>query len=29
VVWQEITDAPIPVSDWSQILGHFEESQAE
>lgn len=29
VVWQEITDAPIPVSDWSRILGHFEESKAE
>ena len=29
VVWQEITDAPIPISDWSRILGHFEESKAE
>ncbi len=29
VVWQEITDAPIPVSGWSRILGRFEESQAE
>jgi hypothetical protein len=29
VVWQEITDAPIPVSGWSRILGHFEESKAE
>jgi hypothetical protein len=25
VVFQEITDAPIPVSAWSTILGHFEE----
>jgi hypothetical protein len=25
VLWQEITDAPIPVSDWSGILGRFEE----
>ena len=24
VVFQEITDAPIPVSAWSGILGHFE-----
>lgn len=29
VLWQEITDAPIAVSGWSRILGHFEESQAE
>ena len=29
VLWQEITDAPIPVSDWSHVLGHFEESKAE
>jgi hypothetical protein len=28
VVWQEITDAPIPVSKWSEILGRFEESQS-
>jgi len=26
VVWQEITDAPIPVSGWSRILGHFDEA---
>jgi hypothetical protein len=26
VLWQEITDAPIPVEAWSQIFGHFEES---
>jgi hypothetical protein len=25
VLWQEITDAPIPISGWSRILGHFEE----
>jgi len=25
VVWQEVTDAGIPLSDWAQILGHFEE----
>jgi hypothetical protein len=29
VVWQEITDAPIPIAGWSRILGHFEESKAE
>ncbi len=29
VVWQEITDAPIPVSGWSRIFGHFDEAQAE
>jgi hypothetical protein len=29
VLWQEITDAPVPISDWSGILGHFEESRAE
>ena len=28
VLWQEITDAPIPVSSWSGILGHFEEAEA-
>ena len=28
VLWQEITDAPIPISDWSAILGHFEEAAA-
>jgi len=26
VLWQEISDAPIPVSAWSGILGHFEEN---
>ena len=26
VVWQEITDAPIPISGWSRILGHFDEA---
>lgn len=25
VVWQEIIDAPLRVSAWSSILGHFEE----
>ncbi|HEY6928552.1 MAG TPA: hypothetical protein VJA66_02645 [Thermoanaerobaculia bacterium] len=29
VVWQEITDAPIPISGWSRILGHFEEPLSE
>lgn len=29
VVWQDITDAPIPISGWSRILGHFEESKAD
>ena len=24
VLWQEISDAPIPVSAWSGILGRFE-----
>lgn len=24
VVWQEITDAPIAVSEWSSVKGHFE-----
>ncbi len=24
VVWQEITDAPIPVSEWSRVKGRFE-----
>ena len=27
-VWQEITDAPIPVSAWSGILGQFEAAQS-
>ena len=27
IVFQEITDAPIPVSAWSRILGHFEAAQ--
>jgi hypothetical protein len=27
VLWQEITDAPIPVSAWSGILGQFEAAQ--
>ncbi|HKF42238.1 MAG TPA: hypothetical protein VKG01_03985 [Thermoanaerobaculia bacterium] len=25
VVWQEITESPIPASAWSGILGHFED----
>ena len=25
VLWQEITESPIPISAWSGILGHFEE----
>jgi len=29
VVWQDITDAPIPLSAWSGILGHFDEARAE
>jgi hypothetical protein len=29
VVWQEITDAPIPISGWSRILGRFEDSAAK
>jgi hypothetical protein len=24
VVWQEITDAPIAVSDWKRVKGRFE-----
>ena len=28
VLWQEITDAPIPVSAWSRILGQFETAQS-
>jgi hypothetical protein len=24
VVWQEVTDAGIPLFRWSEILGHFE-----
>ncbi len=24
VVWQEITDAPIPASEWSRVKGHFQ-----
>ncbi len=27
VLWQDITDAPIPLSSWSGILGHFEEAE--
>ena len=27
ILWQEITDAPIPVSAWSGILGQFEAVQ--
>jgi hypothetical protein len=26
VLWQEITDAGIPLSGWSGILGHFDEA---
>jgi len=26
VQWQEITDAPIPMSSWSAILGRFDEA---
>ena len=29
VVWQEITDAPIPVSGWSHILGRFGIPEAD
>ena len=29
VIWQEITEAPIPMSAWSGILGHFEEEDIE
>jgi hypothetical protein len=29
VVWQEVTDAPIPVSEWSRILGRFEGGDAQ
>ena len=29
VLWQEISDAPIPVSAWSDILGRFETAQGE
>jgi len=29
VLWQELTDAPIPLSDWSGILGHFDEDGVE
>jgi hypothetical protein len=28
VLWQEITDAPIPVSAWSGILGQFEAAES-
>ena len=28
VLWQDITDAPIPVSGWSEILGRFREPEA-
>lgn len=28
ILWQEITDAPIPVSAWSRILGQFEAAQS-
>jgi hypothetical protein len=24
VVWQDITDAPIPISQWSRVKGRFE-----
>jgi hypothetical protein len=27
ILWQEITDAPIPVSAWSGIFGQFEAAQ--
>jgi Cu/Ag efflux protein CusF len=27
VLWQDITDSPIPVSAWSGILGRFEEAK--
>jgi len=29
VIFQEITEAPIPMSSWSAILGHFEEEGVE
>ena len=28
VLFQEITDAGIPLSGWSEILGHFEEASS-
>lgn len=28
VVWQEITDAGLPLTGWSAILGHFEEASS-
>ena len=28
VVWQDVTDAGISLTGWSQILGHFEEEAA-
>jgi len=28
-VWQEITDAGIPLAEWSEILGHFDEPETE
>jgi len=28
VLYQEITDAPLPVSEWARILGRFREESA-
>jgi len=27
VLWQDITDSPLPPGDWRRILGHFEEAE--
>jgi hypothetical protein len=27
VLWQEITDAGVPLARWSEILGHFEDER--
>ena len=29
VLWQEITDAPIPIMQWSTIFGHFEKAAGD
>jgi hypothetical protein len=29
ILWQEISDAPIPVTAWSRILGQFEVAQTQ
>jgi hypothetical protein len=28
VLWQDISDAPLPVSSWSGVLGHFEDAES-